>query len=110
MNVVPKKLKDDENKALTTPLTVTGTAEELDAELGSTLIDFVGSHLQLKNTLTPGEGRHGNSCKGCPGRSSRQGEDSAEEGCEHVQCVESRSTRQSDRARTTTSTQDGELV
>ncbi len=52
VNVVPKKLKDDENKALTTPLTITGTAEELDAELGSTLVDFVGSHLQLKNTLT----------------------------------------------------------
>jgi PRTRC genetic system protein E len=52
VNVVPKKLKDDENKALTTPLTVIGTAEELDAELGSTLVDFVGSHLQLKNTLT----------------------------------------------------------
>jgi PRTRC genetic system protein E len=51
VNVVPKKLKDDENKALTTPLTVTGAAEELDAELGQTLVDFVGSHLQLKNTL-----------------------------------------------------------
>lgn len=51
VNVVPKKLKDDENKALTTPLTVTGTAEELDADLGQTLVDFVGSHLQLKNTL-----------------------------------------------------------
>ena len=52
VNVVPKKLKDDENNALTTPLTITGTAEELDAELGPTLVDFVGSHLQLKNTLT----------------------------------------------------------
>ena len=51
VNVVPKKLKDDENKALTTPITVTGTAEELDAELGPTLVDFVASHLQLKNTL-----------------------------------------------------------
>ncbi|HEX4030947.1 MAG TPA: PRTRC system protein E [Terracidiphilus sp.] len=51
VNVVPKKLKDDENKALTTPLTITGTAEELDAELGPTLVDFVAAHLQLKNTL-----------------------------------------------------------
>jgi PRTRC genetic system protein E len=51
VNIVPKKLKDDENIALTTPLTVTGTAEELDSELGQTLVDFVGSHLQLKNTL-----------------------------------------------------------
>ena len=51
VNIVPKKLKEDENKALTTPLTITGTAEELDSELGQTLVDFVGFHLQLKNTL-----------------------------------------------------------
>jgi PRTRC genetic system protein E len=51
VNVVPKKLKDGENNALTTPVTVTGTAEELDAELGPTLVNFVGAHLQLKNTL-----------------------------------------------------------
>ena len=51
VNIVPKKIKDGENDALTTPLSVTGTAEELDAELSSTLVGFVGSHLQLKNTL-----------------------------------------------------------
>jgi|GEM_PF-854136 PRTRC genetic system protein E len=51
VNIVPKKLKDDENMALTTPLTVTGTADELDSELGQTLVDFVGAHLHLKNTL-----------------------------------------------------------
>lgn len=51
VNVVPKKLKDGENNALTTPLTITGTAEELDAELAPTLVNFVGAHLQLKNTL-----------------------------------------------------------
>jgi PRTRC genetic system protein E len=51
VNVVPKKLKNDENNALTTPITVTGTAEELDAEFGQTLVNFVGSHLRLKNTL-----------------------------------------------------------
>jgi len=51
VNVVPKKLKDGDNSALTTPVTVTGTAEELDAELGPTLVNFVGAHLQLKNTL-----------------------------------------------------------
>jgi PRTRC genetic system protein E len=51
VNVVPKKLKDADNNALTTPVTVTGTAQELDAELGPTLVNFVGAHLQLKNTL-----------------------------------------------------------
>lgn len=51
VNVVPKKLKDGENEALTTPLSITGTAEELDTELPKTLIDYVGAHLQLKNSL-----------------------------------------------------------
>jgi PRTRC genetic system protein E len=51
VNGVPKKLKNGDNNAPTTPVTVTGTAEELDAELGPTLVNFVGAHLQLKNTL-----------------------------------------------------------
>jgi PRTRC genetic system protein E len=51
VNIVPKKIKDGDNAALTTPLSVTGTAEELDAELSSTIVGYVGSHLQLKNTL-----------------------------------------------------------
>jgi PRTRC genetic system protein E len=51
VNIVPKKLKEGDNDALTTPLSVTGTAEELDAELSPTIVSFVGSHLQMKNTL-----------------------------------------------------------
>ena len=37
--------------ALATPLSVAGTAEELDAELPSALVQFVGAHLELRNTL-----------------------------------------------------------
>lgn len=51
VNVIPQKLKDGENAAMTTPLTVTGTAEELDRDLPATLVNFVGAHLGLKNTL-----------------------------------------------------------
>jgi PRTRC genetic system protein E len=51
VNIVPKKIKDGDNDALITPLSVTGTAEELDTELSPTLVSFVASHLQLKNTL-----------------------------------------------------------
>lgn len=51
VNVIPQKIKDGDNAALTTPLTVTGTAEELDRDLPSTLVNFVGAHLGLKNTL-----------------------------------------------------------
>lgn len=51
VNVIPQKLKDGENAALTTPLTVTGTADELDNDLPTTLVTFVSAHLQLRNTL-----------------------------------------------------------
>jgi PRTRC genetic system protein E len=51
VNVVPKKTKDGDHDALTTPLSVTGTAEELDAQLAATLVGFVASHLQMKNAL-----------------------------------------------------------
>ena len=51
VNIVPQKIKDGENAALTTPLTVTGTAEELDRELSATVVNFVAAHLELKNTL-----------------------------------------------------------
>jgi len=51
VNVIPRKLNESENDALTTPLSVAGMAEELDAELPSALVQFVGAHLELKNTL-----------------------------------------------------------
>jgi PRTRC genetic system protein E len=51
VNIVPKKIKDGDNDALTTPLSVTGTADELDEELSSTLVSYAGSYLQLRNTL-----------------------------------------------------------
>lgn len=51
VNVIPQKIKDGENTALTTPLSVTGTADELDRDLPPTLVSFVGGHLTLKNTL-----------------------------------------------------------
>jgi PRTRC genetic system protein E len=51
VNVIPRKLNESENDALTTPLSVAGTAEELDNQLPSALVQFVGAHLELKNTL-----------------------------------------------------------
>jgi PRTRC genetic system protein E len=51
VNVIPRKLNESENDALTTPLSVAGTAEDLDAQLPSALVQFVGAHLELKNTL-----------------------------------------------------------
>jgi PRTRC genetic system protein E len=51
VNVIPRKLNESENDALTTPLSVTGTAEDLDAQLSSALVEFVGANLELRNTL-----------------------------------------------------------
>ena len=51
VNVIPKKMKDDENPALSTPLSYTGTPEELDAELGKHLASYVECHTQLGSTL-----------------------------------------------------------
>lgn len=52
VNVMPKKLADGENAALTTPMSFTGTAAELDAQLSDAIVSFVASHLELKNTLS----------------------------------------------------------
>lgn len=51
VNVIPKKITDSENDALSTPVSVTGTVEDLDNELPQTLLHFVSGHLELKNTL-----------------------------------------------------------
>jgi PRTRC genetic system protein E len=55
VNVMPKKLAEGENNALTTPMSFTGTAAELDEQLPAAISSFVASHLQLKNTLTRAE-------------------------------------------------------
>lgn len=51
VNVIPKKLSGGDSDALTAPVSVTGTAEDLDTELPQTLLHFVSSHLELKNSL-----------------------------------------------------------
>lgn len=51
VNVMPKKIAEGENTALTTPMSFTGTATELDEQLPAAISSFVASHLQLKNTL-----------------------------------------------------------
>lgn len=51
VNVIPTRTKDGEDQALTTPLSYTASAEELDAELGTHLASYVDSHMQLGSTL-----------------------------------------------------------
>jgi PRTRC genetic system protein E len=49
--VLPQKASATEDNAITTPLAITGTAEELDRDLPQQLVEFVGAHLQLQSTL-----------------------------------------------------------
>jgi PRTRC genetic system protein E len=49
--VVPQKASETEDTAVTAPLAITGTAEELDRELPQQLVEFTGAHLQLQSTL-----------------------------------------------------------
>jgi len=50
VNVIPHG-KADDNPALSTPLTYTGSPEELDAELGKHLACYVQTHQQTASTL-----------------------------------------------------------
>jgi PRTRC genetic system protein E len=49
--VVPQKASDTEDNAVSTPLAITGTAEELDRDLPQQLVEFTGAHLRLQTTL-----------------------------------------------------------
>src|ERR1700689_4070558 len=51
VNVIPALAKADDNPALSTPLTYTGSPEELAAELGKHLSGYVQTHQQTASTL-----------------------------------------------------------
>ena len=55
VNIIPKSLKSDQqddDAAVTTPLSVTGAPRELDEQLPRQLVEFVETHLGLSSTLT----------------------------------------------------------
>jgi PRTRC genetic system protein E len=51
VNFIPSRKKEDENPALGTPLSFSGTPEELDRELGTNLASYVEENLRLQTTL-----------------------------------------------------------
>jgi PRTRC genetic system protein E len=65
INVIPKRLKDGDSgdDALTTPLTITGTPEELDREFAAQLIGFTGSFVKLGSNLSEIEAAHATAVK-----------------------------------------------
>ena len=54
VNIIPKCLKENDTgeKALTTPLSITGTAANLDRELPAQLTSYTQSILETSSTLT----------------------------------------------------------
>lgn len=54
INLIPQRVKSadaDQNDALLTPLSISGTPRELDEALPTQLAEFVGAHLGLSSTL-----------------------------------------------------------
>ncbi len=49
--VIPKRAKEGENAALSTPLSFVGTPEELDRDFAKELTAYVDTHQQLGSTL-----------------------------------------------------------
>jgi PRTRC genetic system protein E len=75
VNVIPALAKADENPALTTPLTYTGTAEELDAELGKHLAGYVQTHQQAASTLAEAKATLEAAAKAAQGEAKRKAEE-----------------------------------
>ena len=51
LNVIPKKVKDDESDALTTALCITASAEELDRDLAAQLREFTVMHAKAATNI-----------------------------------------------------------
>ena len=60
VNVIPKRLKESDSgdDALTTPLTVTGTPDELDREFAGQLVGFIEAFVKLGSNLAEIEAAH----------------------------------------------------
>ena len=75
VNVIPAQAKADENPALTTPLTFTGSPEELDAELGKHLTGYVQTHQQTASTLAEAKATMGAAAKTAQEEAKRKAEE-----------------------------------
>jgi PRTRC genetic system protein E len=65
VNVIPKRVKDSDSgdDALTTPLTVTGTPDELDREFAGQLVRFTDAFVKLGSNLGEIEAAHATAVK-----------------------------------------------
>jgi PRTRC genetic system protein E len=79
VNVFPK-VKESENPALATPLSYTGTPEELDREFGKHLSSFVESHAELGSTLAQAKAEMEAAAKAAQQEARKKREDRAKNG------------------------------
>jgi len=65
VNVIPKRIKDSDSgdDALTTPLTVTGSPDELDREFAAQVVGFTDAFVKLGSNLTEIEAAHATAVK-----------------------------------------------
>src|ERR1035441_7508264 len=73
VNVIPRKLDGDaeHNQALTTPLSITGSAEELDRELPGQLASFTESVVKTGSNLGELRTQHAAAVKAVDRKSTR---------------------------------------
>ncbi len=75
VNVIPTKASEDENTALSTPVSLTGSPAELDAELGKHLVAYADSHRQLRTTLAEARAQMDAAAKAAQEKARRQAEE-----------------------------------
>jgi PRTRC genetic system protein E len=75
VNVIPTKSSEDENTALSTPVSLTGSPAELDAELGKHLMAYADSHRQLRTTLAEAKLQMDAAAKAAQEKARRQTEE-----------------------------------
>ena len=75
VNVIPALAKADDNPALTTPLTFTGSPEELDTELGKHPAGYVQTHQQTASTLAEAKATLEAAAKAAQDEAKRKAED-----------------------------------
>ena len=74
VNVIPHG-KADDDPALSTPLTYTGSPEELDAELGKHLAGYVQTHQQTASTLAEAKATMAAAAKAAQEEAKRKAEE-----------------------------------
>ena len=73
--VVPRRAKEGENAALSTPLSLVGTPEELDRDLGRTLAEYTETHQRLSTTLAQAKAEMDAAAKAAQEEAKRKSEE-----------------------------------